>query len=425
MLSWVQSSKKASLYFCLFLIAIALVLGFWANSALDNRAYVQLRFAQNILHHSNWASDPAVWDVRAPWPSPLLVGLNVLAGGLGFDLESATVLWQSLGYALLALLLHLIGRRTDRPFLAWTLPIIMALHPAVFFELLLAQLDQPLIGLNWFVLSFPLAGWLTFATLLIAGLTVDYLISKQLAQGAAELGQFELVSNLSGLLVLPVLVLQLYLIAQDVQRPQTFAVAEQAVANWLAENSPSDAVVWGAPRVGFLADRAILHTRPIDNVDALPAFLGGVMVQPPDYFVVDGSLSWDYLTRIGWFAENYWPIQRVVLTADSRSQLTIWQQKEGAVQIEAASIEPTFFTDEGLGFVAGTLSTNQVEPGDAINMHIYWEVERPPTATLQTIVRLESPVGSELCGPSEICPSLAAYPAIGSKRRWFSRRRLC
>ncbi|MEM8861765.1 MAG: hypothetical protein AAGD96_25865, partial [Chloroflexota bacterium] len=382
--------KSASIFFCLLLLGAALLSGFLFDLALDDRAYVQMRFAQNWFAGHGFVSDPAVIGTLAPWPSPMFGAFLTGANLLGVDLEAAALFANSLGFALLAILLHIIGVTYQRPFTSWFLPMILAWGPSVFFDLLLAQIDSPLAGLSWFLLSFPVRGWAAFLVLILVGFLIDYGIDLRIKDDELELGQTQIVRLIGLLIVVPVIVLQIYLMTQANQPPVAYAQAEEEVAVWLSEHSQKEAVIWGSPRLGYLANRPVLYTRSFALIDELPAFLAGVMVQSPDYFITDGSLLWDYITRTGWFENNYQLEKKINFSADSRESLILWSRKS-IVQSFDRSLEPTLLTNEGLHFVRGEVSANQIQPGDSLNVLIEWSVDRPPTSTMQTIVRLESP----------------------------------
>lgn len=388
------SSSRTSLYLCAFILAVSLFSGLlFAPTTLDDRAYVQLRHAQTWLNGAGWQSDPAVDDVVPPWPSPLYVLLLVGIKGLGFDLETGAIVLSALGFAVLSILLHMVAQKMRLPFTAWALPVVLALKPAVFFELLLAQFKAPWPGFDWVRLSFPLVGLLSFVILLLFGWVIDWLIERQVVQIEieTEVSRLQLVRQMGVLLILPILILQGWLLFQQREGTNLFLQTEAKAAEWLLENSAEDAVVFGSPRLAFLANRPRLHANAVNAVEDLPRFMHGVMVNAPDYFVTDGSLAWGYVVRTGWFADHYTLAENVPLTADSRSTLIIWQKK-GAVPATQQLSAPKMLTQEGLNFVDGALSVNQIQPGEALNVRIDWQVERPPTATLQTIVRLESPL---------------------------------
>ncbi|MEM9777510.1 MAG: hypothetical protein AAF902_23230, partial [Chloroflexota bacterium] len=346
---------------------------------------------QNLLEGNGWQSDPAVLGLWAPWPTPAFVSLAAGGASLGAGLEIVAVILRAAGFALLAVLLHTIAKQQKLALTAWGLPIILALNPTVFFRELLAQFTYPINAFEWFQLSFPLVGWFVFVLLFVIGYLIDSLITKQTEEGETGFNQAELAVRVGVILLLPLVSLQLYLLIQLNQRPVSYAQAEELTAVWLLENTPPGAILSASPRIGFLANRPVLRTHPADRVEQSPEFLKGVMVRSPHYFVADGSLSWNSLRRTGWLERNYRLAEQIDISNDSRSALTIWEHTGDILSFDR-SVTPVLRSEEGLNYVRGSVSTNRIMPSEAVDVRVDWHVDRPPTATLQTIVRLQSPL---------------------------------
>ena len=169
-------------------------------------------------------------------------------------------------------------------------------------------------------------------------------------------------------------------------RPTAQLEAEAEAAAWLKQNSPESAVVVGSSRLGRLSERMVLAFEE----DALPQSLNDFLLNPPDYFVTSQTFDWSYVTRTGWFRERYAIVEQIEILDTTEGPLTIWQKQPGRLD-DAPSIPLAVTTEDGLNLVSYAVSSRRIEPGDGIHVQLDWQVNRPPTETVQAIVRLVSP----------------------------------
>ena len=177
-----------------------------------------------------------------------------------------------------------------------------------------------------------------------------------------------------------------YLWRQIQLRPTAQLTAEAEAAEWLKQSSPETAVVVGSSRLGRLSERTTL----VFEGDTLPESLNNYLLNPPDYFVTYQTLDWRYVTSTNWFEERYAIVKQVGIPNSSESPLTIWQKQPGRlVDTPSTAIDVT--SEDGLDLVSYSVSSRRIKPGDGIHVQLDWRVSRPPTETVQTIVRLVSP----------------------------------
>ncbi len=361
------------------------------DQLLDDRAYAQLRFAQNLLSGKGWLADPAVNGITAPWASPGFVVALAALGRMGVQLELAAIILRGLGWGLFGALVHLVARRINRPFLAHLPPVLLALNPSPFVDLLLGQLGDRSIWLNWALVSFPLKACIAGAVLIFGGWVVDQLVQSNVHEGEPRPKNSPAWLLLAVLIGLPAVGLQGFLNWQSDQQSFGRAVVEQQAAAWIAQNSPESAVVVGASRISFLANRAQLHTLPVAAVDRVPVFMQGIVQTPPDFVVSENSLPWQFVSRTGWFSEQYRPVERLEIVGDSGSPLTIWQKIDFPLA-QSKPIPLAVTTDVGIDLVSYRVAAERLSPGEAIHLQLDWRVAQPPNKTVDTIVRLESPI---------------------------------
>lgn len=259
----------------------------------------------------------------------------------------------------------------------------------------------------------------TVAVLLVTGIGVDTLATwvreRQWLQGPEVKAE----TAVALLLALPLLVAHGQTLWQQYwARPTAYRQLETEAAQWLDHNTPPDATVLGSARLGYLAQRATL---PWSGDVPLWQLLRTIVPQPPPYVATAQTPYWQALKWTNWFNERYRPLQTFQDQYTTYSPLTIWHYQRGPFDAGTAhSIDVE--TSQGIDLIAYRYWPEQLQPGQAVHVTLDWQVTRPITTNVNTIVHLASPVSQEdwarrdLRTPRSLPPQLLPPGSLFSER---------
>jgi len=197
--------------------------------------------------------------------------------------------------------------------------------------------------------------------------------------------------RLAALLLLPLLMAQgTTLYRQLTMQPRQMQQLEAAAAEWVQAHSAPDALLLAPPAVGVRAARPIWGDYARLQTAALPALLDELIQRPPQIILSDGRTAWDYLTATGWFRERYRAV-RQLQAADERARLTIWMYQPGP--FDRGAYQPLqVAVANGVHLVGARYWPEQIGPGEAVHLTLYWQADTAVTDPFQVVARLDSPV---------------------------------
>jgi hypothetical protein len=122
-----------------------------------------------------------------------------------------------------------------------------------------------------------------------------------------------------------------------------------------------------------------------------------------------------------WFNERSRPLQSFQDQYTTYSPLTVWHYQSGpfdAGTTHSIDVE----TNQGLDLIAYRYWPDQLQPGEAVHVTLDWQVTRPITTNVNTIMHLSSPVPQEdwarrdLRTPRSLPPQLLPPGSLFSER---------
>jgi len=334
------------------------------------------------------------WRVQRRFPLRSLLILTVVACG-----GAAAAIWQFEGpFAIL-----------DLNPAAWEWRFDQLLHESELYWLFLPLMAFGLPAVTrlgkwswgWLVwgvaawLGDELTGWaiLSVAGLVLAGAGLDRIIDW--LQRRDRTRWEPLVVGWWGVLILglPLLVAETSSLWQRYQmRPRAYQQLESVAAAWLREQSEPDEVVLGSARIGFLAGRSVqVWSGGRGDEKDLPELVNSLMQSPPDYFISARTIAWDQLTRVPWFRERYRPMREFSSATTATSPIIVWETRHTPFDLgerRSAYVE----TPVGANLVGYQLWPQNIEPGGALYLSLFWQAARPTVEAFNSVVRIVSPL---------------------------------
>jgi len=229
--------------------------------------------------------------------------------------------------------------------------------------------------------------------LVLTGMGVDWLIAWVQKRDLARLEPAILTWGVALVVGAPLLVAETSSLWERYQmRPQAHQQLETEAAAWLREHSEPAEVVFGAARIGFLANRPTWPWRGGQGDEKkLPALAADLSQHPPNYLVASRTIAWDQLTRIPWFRERYQPMQQFSSAHATTAPLVIWGTRSTPFDLgeqQSTIVE----TPTGANLVGYRVWPPQIQAGDAVYVTLFWQATRPITEAFHAVVRVISPL---------------------------------
>jgi hypothetical protein len=252
-------------------------------------------------------------------------------------------------------------------------------------------------GLVWGAISTLSGGatagaMMTTLGLFLAGLGIDWAISRIETHDVLRLDRLPLTVSLALLAGLPLSIAQASSLLQRYPlRPVARQALEQQAGDWLRAHSEPTATVLGSERVGYLADRSIFPWDG-DEIDqaALAALIEALSENPPEYCVAFRSIAWDRLTRTAWFQDSYETLEEFESPYDATSPFTIWGHRFRALELGEYQTVNVHLPGE-VNWVGYRYWPDRIQPGGAMHVTLLLQATQPVTEPFRTIVRVISP----------------------------------
>jgi len=229
--------------------------------------------------------------------------------------------------------------------------------------------------------------------LVLTGMGVDWLIAWLQKRDLARLEPAILTWGVALVIGVPLLVAETSSLWGRYQmRPQAHQQLETEAAAWLREHSEADEILFGAARIGFLADRPTWSWRGGQGDEKeLPELVADLSQAPPNYLVAIRTIAWDQLTRALWFRDRYQPIQEFPSAYATTSPLVIWGTRSTPFDLgERQSI--IVETPTSVKLVGYRIWPPQIQAGETVYATLFWQATRPITEAFHAVVRVISPL---------------------------------
>lgn len=343
---------------------------------------------------------------QLPWPSDLgFLLFSFFWSGLMIRYWGPAAFWQSqLPNSRLVYIFSTFTPGTVNEFYWLALPLFLLGLWTLPRKVLVTLLGSLLLIL---VAVEPLAAQMIIVTaaLFVSGLGLDWIyrrVSDTYETTLSDTAVLLIVIFIAGL---PLIASQGYRLWQmDQVKPTHRLALEKEAGQWLQANSPSTATLYSTARLAYLAHRR--QTAPqtiLNDVQSLPQFWAALQPNPPQYFVVPDSLSWQLFQESGWFLERYQPAHH--LASNQVADLTIWQRRSGAT--DDLSWQPLAWqTTAGFDIVGSKISPQRPQTDEPIHLSLQLQAGRPMSEPVRAVLQLTNfPDGTVLREVETIRPS--------------------
>jgi len=293
-----------------------------------------------------WQTTHAPWQTSFPVADWLSWGRQWLYAG--------EFVWLFVLFALVAV----VGKRQTWPIAIW---------------LLLALLDVNEVG------QAVISSGLLFLAGVGMALFAQWFVQKEWFEVAAK--QVYL-----GTVLLLCLPLVWVLLSAQVDRQETNTEVAQ-VGKWLRENSEANDIVLADPAVGYAADRTVREWNGSSDQQNWADFIRTTEAILPDYIITNQTLFWDGLKHLDWWRDRF------TLVA-STGELDIWQYKPLSV-LTAETVPLDVVLENGVKLVGYQQSPQSIEPGEAVNITLHFQVDEPIGHGFGTVVWLPAPLDGD------------------------------
>ncbi len=188
-------------------------------------------------------------------------------------------------------------------------------------------------------------------------------------------------------------------------RPEVLYTLEARASAWLNRNSQPSATVLASERVGYLVDRV---TWPwcgaVEHQSELADLVGVWTLSSPDYIVSFRCITWENVTRLGWFQDLYVPMRTFSSPYDARSPFIVWGARTRDLEFgERVPVSVRLPCDVRL--VGYTYAPKRIQPGEAVYATLFMRTTRPITSSFRSVVEVISPYdGSGWAHQDQITP---------------------
>jgi hypothetical protein len=228
--------------------------------------------------------------------------------------------------------------------------------------------------------------------LFLVGLGVDWVIKWIEAQGLVRLNRLALAVSLVFVAGLPLGIAQTSSLVQRYRlRPVVRLEMERQAGDWLRAHSEPSATVLSTDRIGYMADRATILWDGGDGKRETSVSLIRVLSEsPPDYCVSSNTIAWNRLMRTSWFQDNYEPVQELVSLYEGASPFTIWRYRSSSFDLgEVQALNVRLPSD--MRWVGYSYWPNRIEPGEAVYVKLFYQMDQPIGDSFRTVVQVVSP----------------------------------
>ncbi len=194
--------------------------------------------------------------------------------------------------------------------------------------------------------------------------------------------------------LIPLLLIEIFALGRTyLARPVLHYELQAGAAAWLEEHADPGATLYGAQRLGYLAD---LATMPAQLERVNDGNVGEVYARllpfGPDFIVTEQTLPWNYVTGTTWFKDRYVARARFDHAYAPDAPITIWQYRPSPFDAgERQAIEAV--VPGHLALVGYQFEPRVITPGEDVYLTIYLQALEPVSTGFFTVAHLAATDG--------------------------------